>query len=144
MSKAKEKSEIYFGKTPNEKLDLLKANCKTAEKQQVKVFFSEDDLAEMKSRLSESSIERNNLEDELSDIGKGLRGKIKSETKTIKNLLLYLKNKYEYQEQEVFDFDDQESGMMLTYNCQGDLINSRKLRPNERQTSIIDFKSKTA
>lgn len=135
---------IYDGKPQNEKLDLLKANCKSAEKQQVKVFFSEDDLAEMKSRLSESSIERNALEDELSDIGKGLRGKIKSETKTIKGLLIYLKNKFEYQEQDVFEFDDQENGMMLTYNNQGELINSRKLRPNERQTSIIDFKSKTA
>ncbi len=135
---------IYEGKPHNEKLDLLKANCKSMEKQNVKVFFSEDDLAEMKSRLSEASIERNALEDELSDIGKGLRGKIKSETKTIKGLLIHLKNKFEYQEQEVFEFDDQENGMMLTYDSTGELINSRKLRPNERQTSIINFKSKTA
>src|SRR3990170_1646611 len=99
--KQKELSEIYFGKTQNEKLELLRANCRTTEKAQVKVFFSEDDLAEMKSRLSESSIERNVLEEELSDIGKGLRGKIKSETKTIKGLLTYLKNKFEYQTQDI-------------------------------------------
>lgn len=136
--------QIYGGKTPNEKLELLKANCRSQETENVKIFFSQDDLDEMKSRLSESSIERNALEDELSDIGKGLRGKIKSETKTIKGLLTHLKNKFEYQMQEVFDFDDQENGLMLTYNNQGELINSRRLRPNERQTSIINFKSKTA
>lgn len=135
---------IYDGKTQNEKLELLKANCRTSEKQEVKVFFSEDDLAEMKSMLSESSIEREKLEDELKDLTKGLRGKIKSETKTIKGLLVYLKNKYEHQEQEVFEFDDQEQGLMLTYDSTGELINSRKLRPNEKQTTIFNINQKQA
>lgn len=130
---------IYGEKSQAERLDLLKANCRTAEKQQVKVFFSEDDLAEMKSRLSEHSIERDKHEDELKEISTCIRAKIKSETKDIKGLLVYLKNKYEYQEQEVFEFDDQEQGLMLTYNSAGELINSRKLRPNERQTRMINI-----
>lgn len=135
---------IYDGKPQNEKLDLLRANCRGTEKMRVKVFFSEDDLAEMKSRLSDSSIERDVMEDELKDLSKGIRRRIKAETQKIKNLLVFLKDKFEYQEQEVFEFDNQEEGVMLTYDFQGELIGSRKLRPNERQTSIINFNQKTA
>jgi hypothetical protein len=139
-----EKSK-YEGKTQAEKIELLKANCRETEKQNVQIFFSEDDLAEMKSRLSEFSIERDANEDELRDITKGVRTKIKTHTKNIKGLLVHLKNKFEYQMQDVFHFDDQENGVMLTYNCDGELINSRKLRPNERQTRIINLdEQKTA
>lgn len=135
---------IYEGKSPEEKIELLRANCKSKEIEKVKVFFSQDDLDEMKSRLSESSIERKAVEDELSEISKGLRGQIKSHTKEINNLLRLLKNKYEYENQEVFYFDDQENGLMLTYNIDGELVSSRKLRPDERQTSIINMNQKTA
>ena len=135
---------IYEGKDPKEKLEMLRANCDSVEKANVKVYFSEDDKYEMKSRLSESSIERDTLEDELKEMSAGIRRKIKTETGKIKGLLRFLKDGYEEQNQEVFNFADQENGLMLTYSSQGDLINSRKLRPAERQTSIVNFKEKTA
>lgn len=129
----------YDGKTKAEKIDLLRANCRQAEVTQVQFFFSEDDLAEMKSRLSELSIEREANEDELREITKGVRAKIKENTAHIKGLLTYLKNKFEYRQEEVYHFDDQENGVMLTYNGDGELIATRKLRPQERQTRIINM-----
>ena len=45
---------IYENKTQNERLELLNANCLKKEEQSIKVFYSEDDLIEMKSRLSEN------------------------------------------------------------------------------------------
>lgn len=138
------KDTIYEGRPQNEKLDLLRANCKSSEFQDVKIFFSEEDLAEMKTRLSEVSIDRDAFEDELRELSKGLREKIKASTNTFKILLVHLKNKFEYQSQEVFDFDDQEQGLMLTYNNQGELINSRKLRPQEKQTRIVNLNQKSA
>jgi hypothetical protein len=138
------KETIYEGRTQSEKIELLKANCLHSEFQQVKIFFSEDDLNEMKSRLSEHCISKSGYEDELKDVGKDLRNKIKEQNETIRMLLQFLKDKFEYQTQEVFDFDDQENGMMLTYNVQGELISSRKLRPQERQTKIFNLNNKTA
>lgn len=133
------KNQIFEGKSNEERLQLLADNCKSKEVQLVKIYFSEDDLAEMKSRLSERSIEKDALEDELKELSKDLRSKIKIESVGIKGLLTHLKNKFEEQSQEVFNFDDQENGVMLTYNNQGELIGSRKLRPNERQTSILNL-----
>ncbi len=88
---------IYQGKTPSEKLELLRANCRTSEFLQIKIFFTEEDLDEMKSRLSEVCIEKDGLEDELKDLSKDLRTKIKTQAETIKVLLKLLKDKYEYQ-----------------------------------------------
>ena len=133
---------LYAGLPLAEKIELLKANCKTTEKQQIKMFFSEDDLSEMKSRLSELSIERNADEEELKELSKGLRDKIKESSGRIKGLLTYLKDKFELQLQDVYEFDDQEEGVMCTYNQDGELINTRKLRPNERQTRIINLDEK--
>jgi len=99
------KETIYEGRTQSEKIELLRANCNHSELQQVKIFFSEDDLNEMKSRLSEHCITKSGYEDELKDIGKEF---------------------------------------MLTYNIHGELINSRKLRPQERQVKIFNMNNKTA
>jgi len=133
---------IYDKETQNKKLELLEANCKSKEQQMVQVDFSEDDLSEMKSRLSEIAIEKDELEVELKELSKGLRDKIKEKNGKLKGLLVHLRNKYDLQMQTVYEFDNQEDGLMLTYNAQGELINSRKLRPAERQTRIIPFESK--
>lgn len=138
------KQTIFENATQNERLELLKANARTIETEMVRVHFSEDDLSEMKSRLSESSIIKNDLEIEKKDLTTDLNLKIKEQKGTIKGLLGYLKLKYEEQSQEVFLFDDQEAGMMLTYNNQGEPIASRRLRPAEKQTRIVDFNQKTA
>lgn len=137
------KQTIFENKTQNERLELLKANAVTIEREMVKVHFSEDDLAEMKSRLSENSIIKNDLEIEKKDLTTDLNLKIKEQKGYIKGLLGYLKLKYEEQSQEVFLFDDQENGLMLTYNCVGELIATRRLRPAEKQTRIVDFNQKT-
>jgi hypothetical protein len=136
--------QLFKDKSPAERLQLLIDNCASRETQNVKVFFSEDDLAEMKSRLSEISITKDALEDDLKELSGDLRKKIKTEGAAIKGLLRYLKDKYEEQAQEVFNFDDQDAGLMLTYNKSGELLSTRKLRPDERQTSIRSLTQKAS
>lgn len=135
---------IYQNVPLSERIEMLKANCHSTEQEQTKVFFSEDDLAEMKSRLAEESIERNSLENDLKDLSAGIRRNIKDKTSKIKSFLVLLKDKYELQMQPVYHFDDQQNGVMLTYNQEGELIGTRKLRPNERQTRIVELNQKTA
>jgi hypothetical protein len=135
---------LYDGKTRAEKIELLKANCLQKEDSRLKFFFSEDDIDEMKSRLAEESIEREQNEDELRQISKATRTKIKENTRRIKELLVFLKDKFEYRTEEIYHFDDQQEGLMLTYNGDGELIATRKLRPSEKQTRIFDINQKTA
>jgi len=123
-------------KTPEQKIQFLRDNAMQIEKQNVKVMFSEEELSEMKSNLSDISIEENELKDELKEISKDLKDKIKFKRENIKGLLKYLKDKHRLENQEVYLIDDQDNGLMITYNQDGDVIESRKLRQSEKQTRI--------
>lgn len=52
-------------------------------------------------------------------------------------LLQTLKTKSERIEGVLYHVDDQESGMMNSYDVNGDFIQSRRLKPNERQGSMF-------
>lgn len=134
---------IYAEQSQQKRLQMMQDNCTSKEVQPVKIWFSEDDLAEMKSQLSDISIDKNDLEDELKEMSSGLKVQIKEKMKSLRKLLFLLKCKYEMKNEEVYLFEDQENKTMLTYNHLGELIDSRKLRPSE-QTSIINLNAKTA
>lgn len=132
---------LFQDKTPSERLQLLRENAASVENQFVKVMFTDEEMTEMKHNLSEFSIEENGLKDELKDISKDLKDKIKSKRTSITGLLRYLKDKFVMQAQEVYLIDDQDAGLMRTYNAEGVCIESRKLRPSEKQTRIKNLKT---
>ena len=135
--------QIYADVSHNERLDMLKANCRETEVRKITVQFTPDDLMDIKDRLSDHSVELEIKQEQLKDISSQLKGEIKKVNEQRRHLVKLVKNKCEERDEQVFDFDDQENGLMLTYNSVGDLISSRKLRPAEKQTSIITM-SKTA
>lgn len=57
-----------------------------------------------------------------------------------------MKTKHAEIDEEVYLLDNQEEGMMLIYNALGEMLSSRKLSPNERQSNVITMstKNKTA
>lgn len=134
---------IYQDVKQAERLEMLKANCRASDTQFVKVYFSDNDLEEMRANLSELAIIKNDQEEELKELSRDLKKSIKTQNEKIKSILRFLKDKYDLQEQEVYEFDDQENKLMLTYNAEGVLINSRPLRPAERQTTLLNI-NKTA
>jgi hypothetical protein len=130
------KQQLFPEKSHAERLEIMRETCRSAEYMQVKIQFTQEDLDEMKSRLSEICIEKDAIEDALREQSKEYRLKIKELVKIVKVLLENLKNKYEYQNQQVFLYDDQEEGLMHTYNVNGELIATRNLTPSEKQTRI--------
>lgn len=134
----------YQDKTPEERVELLIANCYSTEKQDDKFYFTDDELDQMREALSEHVIKKDDLEAELKHYAAGIRASIKTENTEIKTLLKLVKDKFEIKPIDVYHFDDQETGVMETYNAQGELIGTRRLRPHERQTRIVELNQKTA
>lgn len=142
MDKSK---EAYFkGLTPIERQTALKENAVESYTKNVVRNFSEDDLSEMKDRLSETCIGLNDVELEKKDLNAEINGRIKSIKLNRGTLLKDLKNKYYENQETVYDIDDQEQGMMYTFDSEGNILGSRKLTPKERQTSIKSLNIKTA
>lgn len=134
MSKEK---EAYFKKLPMpERITALRENAVTSYEKNVIRDFSEEELSEIKSTLSDQSIILNDAEIERKEKLAALTASIKIIKIGIKDTLKDLKNKYYESEETVYDIDDQESGQMFTYDSQGNILSQRRLTPKEKQTSI--------
>jgi hypothetical protein len=134
MSKQK---EAYFKSlTMPERVTALRENAVTHYKKNVIRDFSEEEIADIKTTLSEQAIRLNDLKIEKKELTSVISGKIKITESEMKGTLKDLKNKYYENEETVYDIDDQETGEMYTFDNQGNLLSTRKLTPKERQTTI--------
>lgn len=135
--------EMKEGKNPEEIVQMLKDNCVRSEHEMVKRYFTDDELQEMRVELTETSIERHDKQERLKEQSKAAKDEIANLTNIVNSNLKHLKKKFTEQSEEVYLLDDQDEGVMYTYSSTGDLISTRKLFPNERQTRIKQLK-KTA
>ncbi len=135
--------DMKEGKSPEEIVQMLKDNAVRTEEQMVKRFFTEEELSDMRIELTEASIERHDQQEKLKEVSKDAKDSIKGLTATVNTNLKHLKNKFVSQMEEVYLLDDQDAGIMYTYSTTGDIIESRKLLPKEKQTRIINI-NKTA
>jgi len=141
----KKQKEAYFkGLSPIERQTALKENAVESYTKSVVRNFSEDDLSEMKDRLSETCINLNDVELEKKDLNAEINARIKAIKVQRGTLLRDLKNKYYENQETVFDIDDQEEGIMYTFDQEGNVLSTRKLTPKERQTNIKSLNTKTA
>ena len=134
MSKQK---EAYFKSLPMpERITALRENAVTNYEKNVIRDFSEEELADIKTTLSEQAITLNDAEIERKEKVAALTAQIKLMKVSIKDTLKDLKNKYYESEETVYDIDDQEEGKMYTFDSQGNLLSERRLTPKEKQTTI--------
>lgn len=137
------KDHLFQDQPAQDRPQLLSDNCTAHEPQLIQIFFSDEEPEEMKTDFADLSIESQAVEDQLRELSKELRAKIKQLSVKKRELIHLLKNKYREETQTVYLFADHDANQMLTYNREGELIARRSLRPSERQKTI-DFNQKTA
>ena len=125
-------------------IEMLKNNCQKVDFAPVRTYFTPEELIDMKESISETSIIKNDLEEELAKISKDLRTQIKFHQGELKQVLKDVKKGYVEQDEEVYVMHDHSINKALVYNKRGELISSRKLHINERQHSIFELNQKTA
>lgn len=124
----------------NDRLDALRANADSVEQKDVEEVFSQEELAEMKTNLSDFVIDELKKKDELRELSKSLRADIKVQSDNIKLVSRFIADGYRVVNQEVYNIADQELGQMITVNGSGDEICRRKLKPAEKQAKIVNIK----
>jgi hypothetical protein len=135
--------KLIFQEYDSEKRkEMLKDNCDEAisNYSYVKKFSSEK-IEELKDELSEVSIEQDNKEEELKELSKGLKEEIKPLKEQKKRLLKNLREKSEMINETVFVLKDDAN--YNVYNSEGELLETRKLKPNEIQKTIFQQIRKT-
>jgi predicted RNase H-like nuclease (RuvC/YqgF family) len=118
------------------RLDLIRDNCdEVIPKYSYMRKFTDEEIDEYKSNLSDDSVEIDTLKDELEDIKKDYKAKMKPKEKRLKFLLKCLREKAISATEECYAMKNETH--YCIYNSQGELIFSRLLRPAEKQKTIF-------
>lgn len=128
--------------TPEERAKLLEDNAYAVELEDVKRDFTPLELEQKKESLMQLSITKTEKEDELAEVKKPLEAAIKNAKEEIKIVSRELKKKSYVSNEKVFYFDDQDGKSMHAYDIEGNLLFSRRLKPSERQTSVVTMAAK--
>lgn len=129
--------KAIFQDVPEEKrAEVIHDNAAGLEEIGYMKRFSATDLTEMKSQLSEISIEQNDLEEERKELVADLTKKIKELQSLKKVTLRRLKEKAEHVKEVCYKFTDEKERMVGYYNSIGELVYSRPMGPEEMQLSI--------
>lgn len=123
--------------TQQERLRLLQENALSTENATYQKPLTTDELNERRESLADNCIKLNQKEDELAEIKAEFKPEMDSLKKTNKTLLLEIKTKQETITGNLYNLPDYENSMMETYDSEGYLIGSRRLRPEEKQGNIF-------
>lgn len=120
-----------------DKLDNLQAMAHSTEETSYFKVLTQEELDERRETLTENYIKISDLEAEKKQVTENIKAQQKPMQVENMELLTTLKTKSERIEGVLYHVDDQESGMMNSYDVNGEFISSRRLKPNERQGSMF-------
>ena len=123
--------------TPKERLMMLQENAAKVEQTTYQKALTADELAARREDLADNCIKLNQFEDELKEVKDDFKVKM-DPLKTInKTLLTEIKTKQSTVDGTLFHLANHEDGMMETYDNEGFLISTRRLRPEEKQGNVF-------
>lgn len=126
-----------------ERIAMLDANCKKTIEAPVKRYYTADELQQMQKEFAEDRVILMRKEEELRKHNAEAKAEMKPIYERSGYVLAQIRAGFVETNQPVFLFDDQEEGMMHTFDQNGELIESRKLRPEEKQTNVISMAHRT-
>lgn len=127
------------GITQKERSMLLQENATKVEQTSYQKPLSADELAARREDLADNCIKLNQFEDELKEVKDHFKVKMDPLKTFNKTLLTEIKTKQSTIEGLLYHMANHEEGMMETYDGEGWLISTRRLRPDEKQGSIFSL-----
>lgn len=133
-----EKPENLLTHVPKEqRAEQLEAIATKTHFEVVKRQYSDDEKDQMKTFLMEESISLKDNSEEMKKIVKEFQAAIKKYKEGIADAVTRFKKGFSENEEKVYLMDDQEAGIMNVFDANGEYLYTRKLFPDERQTTIL-------
>lgn len=127
------------GVTAKERTMLMQENAAKVEQTTYHRVLSPEELADRREDLADNCIKLNQKEDELKEV----KDSFKLEMDPLKNknkvLLTEIKTKQTTVDGTLYHMANHDEGFMETYDNDGYLISTRRLRPDERQGTIFSL-----
>lgn len=122
--------------TPEERLRILQTNADKVETTTYDKELTEEELIAKREEFVDNSIIVSKLEDELAEKKKEFKNKIEPVKLINRGLQQEIKTKKKEVKGLLFQMADQVNSMMEVYDESGELVSSRRLRPDEKQTRL--------
>jgi hypothetical protein len=120
-----------------EKAEFLRTNATNIKEGFYFRNFSDDEIDDKKNALVDTCINIDIKEEQFSDVKKSWADEIKAIKKERSTLTTVIKQKGEDANGELFEFAEHEEGFMITFDIDGNEVDRRRLRPNEKQQQLF-------
>jgi hypothetical protein len=127
--------------SPAERKELLSANAMSMEETTYTRPLSPDEILFYKDQLAEFSVRQSEMLEEKKNEAKAWADKLKPVQTKISEALKATKYKAIDCKGILYHLDDQDEQMIHTLDADGNLINSRRMLPNERQLTLKPAKA---
>lgn len=143
MSKTSKEFEVgdifdpaFENETAQAKVDTLEAVAYSVKEEGYTKILNEVEITQRREELSDICIEINDIEEEKKEVVSTFKERLKLPKEDRSALLASIKHKSEFKRGHLYYVDDQENGFMYIFDTKGECIESRKLKPNEKQGKI--------
>lgn len=123
--------------TKEEITRILTENCEGVESRDYLKHLAEDELADLKTEYVDNNLELKSLNDELKAAKDLHKLKAKPFIDDNKELLNVMKTRHREIHGKVWRIANHDSGMMEFVNDEGQVIETRRLKPDEKQTRMF-------
>lgn len=137
------KKGLFQNVPEEEREQMLRDNADSSEEIGYMKPFTEEEILSMKDDLAEISIEINDIEIEKKAMASEFKHKLEPLTDQKKETLKSIKNKAKFVKELCYKMIDQDEQMVTYYNSIGEIVESRRIRPDEKQLKIFTLKSGT-
>lgn len=118
---------------PADRLEALEANADKVEETDYLKPLTPEELDVRREKHTENSIKLSDLEEEKKDAVSGFKAKMEPLQVENKELLFEIKTKQAKVSGRLYHLANHGESMMETYDENGEMISSRRLRPEEKQ-----------
>lgn len=129
--------------SPEERLNALRNNADRIENTTYDKELTQEELDAKREQFVDNSIEVSKLEDELNEKKKEYKNKIEPIKLINRGLQREVKTKKKEVKGQIFHMANHVDSMMESYDESGEMIASRRLRPDEKQVrmQVVDRKA---
>ena len=121
---------------PEERINVLRNNADKIEQTDYEKELTEEELIAKREEFVDNSIDVSKLEDELAEKKKEYKNKIEPIKLVNRSLQKEIKTKKRWVKGQLFHMANHTDSMMETYDETGELVSSRRLRPDEKQVRM--------
>ncbi len=119
-----------------ERINILRNNADKIDNTDYEKELSEEELIAKREEFVDNSIDVSKLEDELAEKKKEFKNKIEPIKLVNRGLQKEIKTKKRWVKGQLFHMANHIDSMMETYDETGEMVSSRRLRPDEKQVRM--------